>query len=254
MKEDTFKEKIFSKIKKERITPLSESYFVNKYRILWLLIGILVLLAILFWGFLIDDSIEFLGMKGYQGGNLGFLIFPNIFWLILIAILILAGIGIFRNTKVGYRYSYISDVIMGMMIVIVGSFVLKGTGIGPNMHSFLVRTIPMVSSVIYNENSWNDPNNGRLAGTVVEINTDKITFESIDGTIWNVNATHAFISPMISLNIGEKIRILGKKNGDSYFEATKIMPWFGQGMGMGGRYQMNGEMMHGSGSGDGMMR
>ena len=35
---DTIKGKIFSKIKKERIEPLPESYFANKNRALWILI------------------------------------------------------------------------------------------------------------------------------------------------------------------------------------------------------------------------
>lgn len=35
---DNFKEKIFSKIEKEEIEPIPESYFENKYRIIWILI------------------------------------------------------------------------------------------------------------------------------------------------------------------------------------------------------------------------
>ena len=56
------KEKIFSKIEKENIEPISETYFENKNRALWFMIAVFVLLAILFGGFLWDDSIEFFSM------------------------------------------------------------------------------------------------------------------------------------------------------------------------------------------------
>lgn len=62
MKND-FKSKIFSKIKEEKIKPLPVSYFVNKQRILWFMIGILLLFAMLFGGFFLDDTIEFFGMR-----------------------------------------------------------------------------------------------------------------------------------------------------------------------------------------------
>jgi hypothetical protein len=58
-----FKSKIFSKIEKEKIEPLPESYFVNKQRILWLIIGILFLFAIFFGGFFLDNATEFFGMR-----------------------------------------------------------------------------------------------------------------------------------------------------------------------------------------------
>ncbi len=57
MKQD-IKEKIFSKIKKEKIEPISKVYFENKNRALWFMIVVFAILAILFGGFLWDDSSE----------------------------------------------------------------------------------------------------------------------------------------------------------------------------------------------------
>ncbi len=62
MKND-LKSKIFSKIEEEKIKPLPESYFVNKQRILWFIIGILLLFAMLFGGFFLDDTTEFFDMR-----------------------------------------------------------------------------------------------------------------------------------------------------------------------------------------------
>lgn len=238
MKND-FKSKIFSKIKEEKIKPLPVSYFVNKQRILWFMIGILLLFAMLFGGFFLDDTIEFFGMRWYNGWNPSFFILPNIFWLGLIVLLTFIGIQKLRDTPTGHRHSYLQDILIGIIIIFIGSYIVRGIGVGPRLHSVLIDTVPTVSSILYNESAWNNPDNGRLAGTIEDIRSQNITLRSLDGNIWNVDIQQCNISPMVSLVKGEKIRILGNKNTDNYFEAVTIMPWFGRWMGMGWWYGKN---------------
>ncbi|MDD2565858.1 MAG: hypothetical protein PHZ26_01575 [Candidatus Gracilibacteria bacterium] len=248
---DNFKEKIFSKIEKEKIEPIPESYFANKNRILWILIGIFILLAILFGGFLIDDFTEFFGMGGYRGGNTSYFLVPNIFWILLISFLVFIGIKSLRNTSVGYRASYTKDILIGVIIIFAGSYMLRWAGLGSAMHSYFVNNVPVVSNILYNESTWNNPDNGRLAGTIIGINDNIIKLKSINGTIWNINLKNSFISPMINLNLNEKIRILGNISGSGIFDSERVMPWFGQGMGMGNGFGKGGGMM---GNGNRMMR
>ncbi len=60
---DNMKDKVLSQIEKEKIEPISEAYFENKNRALWFVIIVFALLAILFGGFLWDDSSEFFSMR-----------------------------------------------------------------------------------------------------------------------------------------------------------------------------------------------
>lgn len=138
------------------------------------------------------------------------------------------GIQKLRDTPTGHRHSYLQDILIGIIIIFIGSYIVRGIGVGPRLHSVLIDTVPTVSSILYNESAWNNPDNGRLAGTIEDIRSQNITLRSLDGNIWNVDIQQCNISPMVSLVKGEKIRILGNKNTDNYFEAVTIMPWFGR--------------------------
>lgn len=225
---DQFKENIFSKIKKEKIEPIPESYFENKKRILWISIGWITLLSSMFFGFLLSDSMEFFSMGGFGWGAMNAFFFPNIFWIMCITICIFIGIRSFRKTPVGYRNSYFMDIFIGVMIIIVGGYVFRWIGFWPKLHSFLIENIPAVSSIIYNEASWNDPDNGKLAGVITEIQNTSFVLRSLDGKLWNVDREKGFVSPSVSWKINEKVRILWKKSGDTLFIAERVLPWFGK--------------------------
>jgi hypothetical protein len=153
---------------------------------------------------------------------------PNIFWLGLIVLLTFIGIRKLRDTPTGHRHSYLQDILIGIIIIFIGSYIVRGIGIGPKLHSVLIDTVPVVSNILYNESAWNNPDNGRLAGTIENIDSQSIVLKALDGNIWNVDIRQSGISPMISLIKGEQIRILGIKNTGNYFEAATIIPWLGR--------------------------
>jgi hypothetical protein len=66
-----------------------------------------------------------------------------------------------------------------------------------------------MSALFYNEDAWNNPENGRLAGTIIERNDKRIRIKDTHGGIWDVSIQDAFISPMVIWE--DKIRILGSK-------------------------------------------
>lgn len=59
---NTLKENIFSKIEKENIRPIPESYFVKRQKILWISISMFLLFAVIIFGFLFDDTAEFFSL------------------------------------------------------------------------------------------------------------------------------------------------------------------------------------------------
>ncbi len=227
------KNKILSKIQKEKIEPLPESYFIQKYRILWWLLWFTVLLGIIGSGFLIEDSSEFFGMIQYTRWDMWIFILPNIFWIILLLFLLFVGVQSLRHTAIWYRYPAFRMLILGIAIIFVWGYFFRMSGLWPQMHTFLVRNIPWVSDLLYNEWSWDMPENGRLAGTIIERNDKQISVKDTHGGIWDVSIQDSFISPMVIWE--ERIRILGSKQWDNVFIAEKILPWFGKWKGKMGR-------------------
>ena len=60
------------------------------------------------------------------------------------------------------------------------------------MHSYLIDASPGVSNFIYSASSWDEPENGRLAGTVKAITASGFELEALDGTEWSVVTDSAF--------------------------------------------------------------
>lgn len=230
---NTLKEKIFSKIEKEKIQPIPESYFVKKQKLLWWSIIIFLIFATIFVGFLSDDTMEFFSLWWHMWGNWHVLFFPNIFWIALILFLLFMAFRKLRDTAVGYRNSYAKDILIGIIVILFWSLIFRWIGLWPMIHSFVATNIPVVSNFLYNESSWNDPENGKLAGIIIGVEKWGIRLQSTDGGIWNIDMRNAVISPMVVGKVNEKIRIIWKKTSDSDFVAERMIPWFGKWMGNG---------------------
>lgn len=234
MKEN-FKENILSKIEEEKIAPIPKSYFKNRNRILWISIILIIIFWIIFSWFLIDDTSEMIWMRNY-GWWMWILFLPNIFWLILIFILIFAWINNIKKTPTGHRNSYLNNIIIWIIILFFWSFLFRYIWFWPSMHSYMINNIPWVSSVLYNEWAWNNPSNWRLAWEIIDIWNNQLKLKSLDWKIWNIDITDSFISPMTDIELNDKIRILGLINWNLNFKSDRIMPRFG-------RWMWNGWMM-----------
>ena len=51
-----------------------------------------------------------------------------------------------------------------------------------------------------------------------------------DGFIWIVDKENSIIKGRVSVEIGERIKIIGNKTEDNYFRALEIRPWMGMKM------------------------
>lgn len=147
-------------------------------------------------------------MQEYGQRGWSYFFFPNIVWLLLLLVLIFFGIKRLKDTTVGHRNPYWKDILIGIVIIFVGSFILRGIGIGPMIHTFIARDIPIISNTLYKGSFWHNPENGRLAGDILQIDPVKMEFRDINGQIWKIHIEKAFISPFVERKQNEKIRIL----------------------------------------------
>lgn len=229
---DKFNEKIFSKIEEGEIKPLPESYFENQSRAIWTLVSVLVLLSVIAGCFLINDSAEFLWASWYSWWYSNYMVVPNLFWLSIVALLLIVWMLSLRNTPMWYKNSYIKNFLMISWIALIWSFAFNWSGIWPMMHSYFINNVPWISNTVYNDSSWTDPKSWRLAWTIKDLGQNDIKIIWTDSNTWTIKLDKAFISPMVSVVKWERIRIYWNQSWDREFQAESVMPIFWMGMWM----------------------
>ena len=74
---------------------------------------------------------------------------------------------------------------------------------------------------------WMNPQEGFLSGTISDTGIDLMHIEDFEGKIWEVHYEGAFIPPVVLLEQGEKVKIIGKLLDKKTFQAEEIRPWGG---------------------------
>jgi hypothetical protein len=189
------KTSILSKIRDEHIVPVPKSHFRNQRWFLWAGIVSVLAFSTVFGVFFIDDSLDFFRFgRGGNGGQL--LFFPPVFWGIFLAGLMAIGLFGFRKTAVGYRYDVFRNAIVWGIAVLLAAVAFRGTGLGPAVHSYVAGNIPFLADIVYRESSWNEPENGRLSGTIQGVGPEGISLRDLDGNLWKIDISGAHIGKM----------------------------------------------------------
>ncbi len=224
MKKD-FKQEILDKIKKEKIKPISKQFFSWKNRLLWFLVFLIIVLLWITFSFFYNDLQDLKEVWCLNYENRLFLI-PNIFWFVLIVVLLISWIFYYRKTKYWYKQD---NFIIISTLVIITIFVWNifiFSNYSRLIHKNMIENSSILKDYVYRENLWNDSSNWRLIWIIKEINIDDIRLEGIDSKIWKIDIKNSIIWKNITLKIGEKIRIIWNLKSEDNFEATKIMPYF----------------------------
>ncbi len=229
MKSTTAKDSVLSQIQKEHLRPIPRIYFQVARIILWSIIASILFVAIFFGLFLLNDATDLFRLGRYGTDGMIPSLFPSFFWGVLFLSFILIGIFSFRKTTNGYRYTILKNCIIFLGIVLLGVGIFRFLGVGPLMHAYLAENIPFLSDTVYRMSSWNEPENGRIAGTIQSRDTDSILLQSLDGKTWKIYIATASRGELVKIEMGEKVRIFGTMKSTDSFEADRIFPWFGQG-------------------------
>ncbi|MDD3303249.1 MAG: hypothetical protein PHN31_06860, partial [Candidatus Gracilibacteria bacterium] len=166
---------ILDKINKEDLKPISKSYFSWKNKGFWFGLTITLVLIGIIFSFCVNDAFDVREtmMMGHNYGSFFFYI-PVLFWITIIGLFIYLGIIEFRKTKYGYKTSL---AILTTYIIII-SLVLGTVFIyypySRQIHRSMVDNMPFLTQYIYNESARDSPENGRLIGTIKEVDSEKI--------------------------------------------------------------------------------
>lgn len=232
--------KVLEKIKKEHIEPkpqwqfLLKNYFVWGVGILALLVGGLVVSVIIYLMLGNDWSVYHLLNHSLFGFI--FKTLPYV-WLGLLAVFIILVYYDMKHTKKGYRYSLHTIIFVSIFISIALGALLYNIGIGRSLDDILSERAPAFNKIANHQvQFWTDPESGRLAGVIIEIrNEHEFLLKDIKRVSWVIINEKANIRPLVRIENGARIKIIGKKMAGDKFRAEHILP-FGPGRAMFNRF------------------
>ena len=230
MEQHDLSQSILEKIKDKRITPKPRWTFLLHDYVIWffalvsLLIGSASVSLIIFMYKNNDWEIY----QEFTDSLFSFILLTlPYFWIVFLGIFVIVAYYNFQHTKKGYRYRVSLLVVGSFVISIVAGGLFYQAGIGQSIDRLLGSNVPLYPIILNPRlNLWSQPDQGRLAGVIIA--TDNLQqFMLLDPKekTWLVISQNAKIAPDVMIQIGERIKMIGKILNNGNFDASLILPF-----------------------------
>lgn len=224
-------QKIIEKIKSDQLKPIPAWKFRFKkililfFYLLFVLIGAVSFSIILYS----IQQADFDLLNHMEHSTIEFLlVLAPVVWLSSLIIFLLASIYSAQYTKKGYKITKSRWLILstGLSMALGTLFFITG---GANwFENSFANNLEIYQSIQEKKISiWNQPNEGRISGSIIDYKSDTIFLKDFQGHRWNVITENAFMSPRVLLEKGEEIKVNGSLLSDTTFHGTDIRPWGG---------------------------
>ncbi|MEA3273339.1 MAG: hypothetical protein U9Q72_01955 [Patescibacteria group bacterium] len=153
-------------------------------------------------------------------------------WIILLILFSIISIFGVKHTKTGYRYTAQLVITANILISILLGLLFFYSGGAQKIDNIFAKKITSYASIEEHKISrWSNPENGFLAGTILEKQDDNvILLKDFSGEKWSVNVQNAVLHPRSSLKPAEKVKMIGRMIQGKIFIAHRIHPWERRGM------------------------
>ena len=226
-------EKLISAIREKDIRPTPEWRFRLKEVLFtgsFLAAAVLGALAFSIILFAIQQTdFNVLGHLSHSRLELFLGLLPLLWIACLILALTAANYGI-RHSKKGYKFTLArrAGYSAALSLLLGTAFFITG-GAQWLEHAFAVRVSLYDSIQDKKIRLWSMPEEGQLAGEILKIDPDRFDLRDFNGKNWAVQYDSAWIAPVVLLEKGEKIKLVGVMTGRGRFQAGEIRPWEGPG-------------------------
>ncbi len=236
MKKSTKKsQELLQAITDKHIEPDPHWHYVLKNYLFWSLFLIFVIFgsiafAIILYAFLESD---FSTLAESLNSRIKFFIASLPFlWIICLVLFSLISIFGIKQTKAGYRYTISLVIAINISIsILLGLLFFYGGGAQKIDNIFAQKITSYASIEDHKISRWSRPENGFLAGTIIERqNNSIILLEDFSGKKWNINIQNVALHPRLSLEPKERVKIIGKIIQENIFLAQRMSPWERQGL------------------------
>ncbi|MFA6255392.1 MAG: hypothetical protein WC675_05195 [Patescibacteria group bacterium] len=216
-------EKILEKIKEGHIKPKPRWEFLLKNYVTWAIFAIAILIGSQATGVMIfmmnhtewEDYIQQESFPQQILMNLPF------FWLVVLIIFIAVAFYNIKHTKQGYKHSPLIIVLLSIIISLAIGTIVYATGGGERLEDIFYRRVGFYQQIMRQSGRmFINPEQGRIAGVIIEITPDSVIVEDFQGNIWKI------VTSTENLILGQRVHILGNMLPDQQFETQIIKPHF----------------------------
>lgn len=229
--------KVMRQVEDQKLAPKARWRFLLKDWVFWsayaaaLILGSLATAAAIFiWTDFDWSAMPLLNRTWFEGA----LTALPYFWLAAFGALAALAYVNFRHTERGYRLRAPLLVLANIVFSLLLGAAFYYAGLGQIMDRNFAGRVPFYRGAEAERRTvWSRPEQGLLSGEIVAAEADgAIKLRDWDGKTWTVRVGSAFWRPMAGHGVGDKIKAIGRIDGDAAFEAEEIRPWQGNGRGL----------------------
>lgn len=226
-------EKLIESIRDQDIRPTPRWRFTLKNSLLWLgfllavLLGALAFSVVLFavqqTDFNVVSHLTHSRLELFLG------LLPFVWIGFLIVFLVLAFYSV-RHSRKGYKFTAARLAgYSAALSILLGTLFFIGGGAQQLEKAFAVHVSLYESVQEKKMKLWSMPEEGYLSGKIGQANPAFLLLEDFNGKTWKVYYENAFVPPVVGLEPGETVKLIGKMLTEDEFEAAEIRPWGGPG-------------------------
>ena len=222
---ENYGQEILDKIKEQNIQPKKRWEFLFKNYLLWLFFA----LAIIFGGLASSATIFIFKHATWVEMAPGFsplkrlLVNLPVFWLLSLSLFCVLAWYDFKNTKRGYKYHPFIIVLFSVALSVVLGSAMYAMGFGQRLEDTFFRRVPLYKHMFgQGGRMLVEPNKGRLAGIIIDINQDSVVVEDFRGRSWTISTSTS------EFQAGQRVVLIGRMMDDDNFLCESIRPWIKQ--------------------------
>ncbi len=214
------------RIIKENIKPISRTVFSFKRVLFWTLVFSSIIIGAISFAIILNALLDNdWYLFGVYGLNFVFKTLPY-FWFMSLLIFMIVGDYYYRQTLLGYRKSLIFIIVVYLSSTIVLGSLFYWVGVGMYIEKSIENNMPSYRGIILNRHQfWSHPEDGLLSGEIIRIKEGELEIMDFDGLMWVIDTSQSKIYDDSRIEIGERVKILGKIKMGLIFKATEIRSW-----------------------------
>lgn len=226
-------EKLLQKIREEQAEPAPRWHFAVKNRLVWAAFGLAVVLGALAFSVILfaiqQTEFNIVSHLSHSGLELFLGLLP-FFWIALLVVFLLVAMYSVQYSRRGYKFTLARLVgYSAALSILLGTLFFIGGGAQRLEQAFALNVSIYESVQEKKIKLWSMPEEGYLSGEIVETEMGAFRLKDFQGKEWTVRYEGAFIPPVVLLERGEKVKLVGEVAEEGVFAASEVRPWGGAG-------------------------